>query len=58
MGGEVLVTFLVTVVFRDVVEVFATDDECAVHLCGDDGAGEDTAADGDEAGEGAFFVCA
>lgn len=58
VGSEVLVTLFVTVVFRDVVEVFATDDERAVHLCGDDGAGEDTAADGDEAGEGAFLVYA
>ena len=28
-----------------------------MHFCGDDGAGEDTAADGDHSGEGAFFVC-
>lgn len=47
MGGEVLVALLVTVVFGDVVQVLAADDERAVHLCGDDGAGEDTPADGD-----------
>jgi hypothetical protein len=39
------------------VQVFAADDECAVHLGANDGAGEDTAADGDHAGERAFLVC-
>ena len=36
---------LVTRVFGDEVQVFAADDEGAVHLCADDGAGEDAAAD-------------
>lgn len=39
MGREVLVALLVTVVFGDVMEVFAADDERAVHLGRDDGAG-------------------
>ena len=43
-------------VFRDEMQVLATNDQCAVHLGADDGAGEDTTADGDEAGEGAFLV--
>jgi hypothetical protein len=55
--GEVLVALLVTGVLGDEVEVLAADDECAVHLGGDDGAGEDTATDGDEAGEWALLVC-
>ena len=45
--GEVRVALLVTRVFGDEVEVFAADDEGAVHLGADDGAGEDAAADGD-----------
>ena len=57
VGGEVLVTLLVTRVFGDKVQVFAADDESAVHLCADDGAGEDTAANGDEACKGTFLVC-
>lgn len=56
MGREVLVALLVTVVFGDVMEVFAADDERAVHLGRDDSTGQDTATDRDEAGEGAFFV--
>lgn len=56
VGSEVLVALLVTVVFGDVVQVLAADDEGAVHLGRDDGAGEDTATDGDQAGEGALFV--
>ena len=55
--GEVLVALLVTVVLGDVVEVLAADDQSTVHLCGNDGAGQDTATDGDEAGEGALLVC-
>jgi hypothetical protein len=55
--GEVLVSALVTGVFGNEVEVLAADDKGAVHLGGDDGSGENTAADGDEAGEGALLVC-
>lgn len=54
--GEVLVALLVTGVLRDEVEVLAADDQGAVHLGGDDGAGEDTATDRDEASEGALLV--
>lgn len=57
MGGEVLVALLVPVVLRDVVEVLAADDDGAVHLGRDDGAGQDTATDGDQAGERALLVC-
>lgn len=44
-------------VLGDVVEVVAADDEGAGHLRRDDTAGEDTATDGDLAGEGALLVC-
>ena len=57
MGGEVLVALLVTVVLGDEVEVLATDDEGTVHLGRDNGTGQDTATDGDLAGEGALLVC-
>jgi hypothetical protein len=57
VGGEVLVALLVTVVLGDEVEVLPADDDGAVHLGGDDGAGQDTATDADEAGEGALLVC-
>jgi len=56
VGGEVLVALLVTGVLGDEVEVFTTDDQGAVHLGGHDGTGEDTATDGDHAGEGALLV--
>jgi hypothetical protein len=55
--GEVLVALLVTGVLGDEVEVLAADDEGAVHLGGNDGAGQDTATDRDEAGERALLVC-
>ena len=48
---------LVSRVLGDVVEVFAADDERAVHLRRNNCAGEDTATDRDEACEGAFLVC-
>jgi hypothetical protein len=56
MCGQVLVALLVTGILGNEVEVFATDDEGSVHLGGDDSAGEDTATDGDQAGERALFV--
>lgn len=56
VGGEVLVALLVTGVLGDVVKVLAANDESTVHLGGNDGAGQDTAADGDETGEGALLV--
>ena len=58
MYSHVVVALLVAGVFRDEVEVFASDDDCAVHFCRHHGAGEDTAADADETGEGAFLVYA
>ena len=54
---KVRMPLLVAGVLGDEVEVLAADDERAVHLGRDDFAGEDTAADGDETGEGAFLVC-
>jgi hypothetical protein len=39
------------------VEVFTADDDGAVHLGGHNTAGQDTATDGDETGEGALLVC-
>ena len=54
--GEVLVAALVTGVLGDEVKVLAADDESAVHLGGDDGSGQDTAADRDLADEGALLV--
>ena len=57
MRGEILVPLLVTGVLGDEVQVLAADDEGAMHFGADDGAGEDTATDGDETGEGAFLVC-
>jgi len=53
---EVLVALLVTGVLGDEVEVLAADDDGAVHLGGNDSASQDTAADRDEASEGALLV--
>jgi hypothetical protein len=57
VSSQVLVALLVTVVLGDVVEVFTADDDGAVHLGGNNTAGQDTATDGDETGEGALLVC-
>lgn len=56
VGGNVLVSLLVTGVLGDEVKVLAADDDGTVHLGGDDSAGQDTATDGDETGEGALLV--
>lgn len=57
VGGEVLVSLLVTGVLGDEVEVLAADDDGTVHLGGHNSAGQDTSTDGDETGEGALLVC-
>ena len=57
MRSEVLVSLLISGVLGDEVEVFSADDECAVHLGGNDGTGQDTATDGNEASEWALLVC-
>ena len=58
MRCQVLVSLLVSGVFRDKVKVFAADDEGSVHLCRNNSACQDTTTDGDISGEGAFLVCA
>jgi len=56
MRSKVLVSLLIPGVFGDEVEIFSADNERAVHFGGNDGARQNTAADADFAGEGAFFI--
>lgn len=56
MGGEVLVALLITRVLGDEVQVLSSDDDGSVHLGGNNGAGQDTATDGDKPSEGALLV--
>ena len=57
VSGQVLVALLVTRVLGDEVKVLAANDQSTVHFGRDDGAGKDTATDGDETSEGALLVC-
>ena len=57
VGGQVLVSLLVSGVLGHKVQVFSADDQGSVHLCRDNGAGQDTTADRNHAGEGTFLVC-
>ena len=50
-------TLLVTCVFWDEVKVLAANDEGTVHLGRDDGSGQDTATNRDQAGKRALLVC-
>ena len=50
-------SFFVSGIFRDVMEVFATDDKSSMHFGRDDGAGQDTSTNRDFTGERTFFVC-
>ena len=56
MRSQVRVSLLIPRIFRDEVEVFSADDQGSVHLCGDDGASEDSASNGDHTGEWAFLI--
>jgi hypothetical protein len=57
MRSKVLVSLLVSGVFRDEMEIFSADDKGSVHLGGNDSAGQDTTTDGDETSERALLVC-
>lgn len=50
-------SLLVSGIFRNEVEVFTADDESSVHFGRYDFACENSASDGDHAGEGTFLVC-
>ena len=54
--GNVLVTLLETTVLLDVVQVIPSDDDCALHLGGDDHSRQNASSNGDVACEGALFV--
>ncbi len=56
MCSEVVVTLLISRVFGDEVQVLSANNEGTVHFGRDDGAGENSSADGDFAGERAFLV--
>ena len=49
--------FTIHTVFRYIVEVVATNDNCTGHFCGHDLTGQNTATDGDVTSERAFLVC-
>lgn len=56
VGGEVLVSLLVTVVLGDVVEVLTSENDGTVHLGGNNGTSENLTTDGNETNEGALLV--
>jgi hypothetical protein len=56
MCSEILVPFLVSVVFGNEVEVFSADDQSTVHLGRNHGASQDTATNGNKTGEWALLV--
>jgi len=49
-------SFLVSVVFGDVVEIITSDYDGSLHFCGDADALENLASDGDVRSEGALFI--
>lgn len=57
VGCEIGVSLLVSRVLGNEMEVFSSDNQGSVHLCGNDCAGEDPASNGDHAGEWIFLVC-
>jgi hypothetical protein len=56
MRSKVLVPFLVPGVFRNEVEVFSADDECAVHLGRNNCASQNTATNGNKTGKWTLLV--
>lgn len=56
MNRNVLVSLLVSVVLRDVVQVVSSDNDSTVHLGGYDGTSQNLTTDGDHTGEWALLV--
>ena len=54
--GNIGVTFLVTLVFLNVMEVISAHNDGSVHLGALYATTKDTSADGDVTGEGAFLI--
>lgn len=56
MDCDVPVSFLISVVFGNIVEIISADNKCPLHFVTDDNTLEDLAPDGNIASEWAFFV--
>lgn len=56
VSGNVLVSLLVSVVFRDEVEVVSSDDDSSVHFGGHNSTGHDLTSDGDVTDPWALLV--
>lgn len=57
MSGKVLVTFFITIVFRDIMKIFSFNNQGSVHLVGNNDTSQDSSSDGDgSGGEWTFFV--
>jgi hypothetical protein len=56
VNRDVSVSFFVSVVLGDVVKIISSDDDGSLHFGGDANAFQDSASDGDVAGEGAFLI--
>ena len=49
-------SFFISIVFWDVVEIISSDDDGSLHFCGNTNTLEDLASDGDVGSEGALLV--
>ena len=56
MSGQILVSFFITVVFLDVMEVFTPNDDSALHLGRNDTSSQNTTTDGNISSEGALLI--
>ena len=56
VSGDVSVSLLVSVVFRDVVKVITSNNNSALHLSGNDDSLQDFSSDRDFRSERTFFV--
>jgi len=56
VGRDIAMPLLVTVVFGNVVKVISSDDNCSLHLSGNDDSLENLASNGDSTGEGTLLI--
>ena len=56
MNRDVSVSLFISVILGNVVKVISSDNDGSLHFSGDANTLEDSASDGDVAGEGAFLI--
>ena len=56
MSWDVSMSFFISIVFGDIVQIISSDDNCSLHFSWNNNALQDLTTNGDVAGEGTFLI--